>query len=134
MKKNLYTLFSGYWDSVKLLPVGCYSFNKICAVLSSGCVMWCPCRNLFDPVLLCPLTQERFFVGDRDYWKKTSNALEGNHCLRLLHIHCSGPFSLLHTFILPHQLSKIIESVCRKEKLTELIIDTDRIHLRGTIP
>ena len=41
-------------DSVKSLPVGYHGFNVICAVLPIGCVMWCPCRNLFDPVLLCP--------------------------------------------------------------------------------
>ena len=113
-------------DSVKSLPVGCHGFNKICAVLSSGCVMWCPCRNLFDPLLLCPLIQAQTSVEDvEDYWKETTHALEGNHCLRSLHIHCSG------SLVLPFQLSEMIESLCRNERLNELTINAGYLRQIG---
>ena len=110
------------------LPVDCHGFNKICAVLSSGCVMWCPCRNLFDPVFLCPLIQGLqwgFGEYEGDYWKKTSNALEGNHCLRSLHIHCSRPWDA------PHEWYEMTESLCRNERLTDLSIEGSYYNLRG---
>ena len=63
--------------------------------------------------------------GEEDYWKKTNNALEGNHCLRSLHIHCSGPFSSAHDW------PKMIGGLCRNERLTELTIGTSYFKLGG---
>ena len=56
-------------------------------------------------------------VGSEEYWKRIGGALEASHFLRSLHIHLVGGAR-------PHELSAVLTGLCRKERLTELTMDT----------
>ena len=76
------------------------------------------------PVFLIVIPQMSGGKSER-FWKSVGDALEANHCLRSLHVRQIS----LKGFHTPHELSVLIEGLCRNERLTELTIITN--DLRG---
>ena len=83
----------------------------VMSVLYCVVVVCCGDRIPSDPMLLIVIPQSE---GD---CKSISDALEANHCLRSLHVHFFIGSS--------YELSVMIGSLCRNERLTELTIDIE---------